>query len=70
MSFNPSITHYRREHAPRRLYLPAEINAVEMYNEYLLECAEKNCKSYSHTLHTNAIREKKYQFCKIGGGEM
>lgn len=25
-SFNPSISHYRREHAPERLYLPSDIN--------------------------------------------
>ena len=30
-------------------HLPPEINAVEMYNDYLLDCAEKNCKPYSYT---------------------
>lgn len=25
--FNPTVAHYRREHAPNRKYLPNEINA-------------------------------------------
>ena len=37
-----------------------------MYNEYLLECAEKNCKPYSYTLYTNVIRQKNISFAKLG----
>lgn len=33
-SFNPQITHYRRERAPNRLYLPSDINMVLMHNDF------------------------------------
>ena len=30
MCFHPQVSHYRREHAPNRLYLPTDINVREM----------------------------------------
>ena len=30
-SFNPTISHYRRAHAPLRLYLPSELNVEKMF---------------------------------------
>ncbi|KAK9700381.1 hypothetical protein QE152_g31269 [Popillia japonica] len=34
LSFRPTISHYRREHAPNRLYLPSDISVVKMYNDF------------------------------------
>lgn len=34
-SFGPAISHYRREHAPKKLYLPSDITITLMYNLYL-----------------------------------
>lgn len=34
--FHPQISHYRREHAPNRLYLPPELTINEMYADYLI----------------------------------
>nr|CAI5849885.1 unnamed protein product [Callosobruchus analis] len=33
-SFNPTISHYRREHAPYRQYLPSDINITLMYKDF------------------------------------
>ena len=33
-SFNPTISHYRREHAPNRRYLPTDINVQMMFNDF------------------------------------
>lgn len=32
--FNPTVHHYRREHAPNRLYLPSDINVNDMHNDF------------------------------------
>ena len=34
MSYNPSISHYRSEHAPKRLYLPSYLTLTEMFDDY------------------------------------
>ena len=49
--FNPAIAHYRREHAPKRLYLPSELIIVEMYRDYVQECEEENMKAYSYSVY-------------------
>ena len=33
-SYNPEQSHYRREHAPHRRYLPSHLTIVSMYNDY------------------------------------
>lgn len=33
-SFNPSVAHYRREHAPLRKYLPNEKTATSMWYDF------------------------------------
>lgn len=32
--YNPTISHYRREHAPNRLYLPSGITIKSMYDDF------------------------------------
>lgn len=34
-TFNPTISHYRREHAPRRLYLPSDLSFTAMHEDFL-----------------------------------
>ena len=34
LSFNPTISHYWREHAPRRRNLPPELSIKDTYNDY------------------------------------
>ena len=66
MSFNPALPHYRREHAPNRLYLSNEITIIEMYNDYVHECEEKGRKKYSYAKYWSKVRELKISFVKLG----
>lgn len=34
-SYNPKPSHYRREHAPKRLYLPSDLSIKAMHNAYV-----------------------------------
>ena len=36
MRYHPQVSHYRREHAPNRLYLPTDVNATEMFADFNL----------------------------------
>lgn len=36
-SFDPEISHYRRAHAPNRLYLPSTLSITNMYQNFLKE---------------------------------
>ena len=55
--FNPAIAHYRREHAPKRLYLPSELTIVEMYRDYVQECEEENMKAYSYSVYQKKVKQ-------------
>lgn len=33
-SFNPTILHYRREHAPHTRYLPSDVNTSIMFKDF------------------------------------
>ena len=33
--FHPTTSHYRREHAPNRRYLPSDINTAFMHKDFL-----------------------------------
>ena len=60
-SFNPGISHYRREHAPNRRYLPSDIsikmmagdfsqnlpNSQSSFNEYRGEISKKMNVSFA-----------------------
>ena len=35
MLFSPTVSHYRREHAPNRLYLSSELTITDMHNDFL-----------------------------------
>ena len=60
--FNPCISHYRRKHAPNRLYLPSELNIKIMYDYFKEEHDVKVCyKSYS-----NFVRKMNISFTKLG----
>ena len=65
-SFNPHISHYRREHAPNRLYLPSELTIQEMYEDYLDVNRENNQKIISYVSYTRIIKELNISFAKLG----
>ena len=65
-SYNPGISHYRREHAPKRLYLPHELSVRQMVDDY----NDKNClKQVSYASYLRRIRALNISFAKLGTEE-
>ncbi|CAM4321070.1 unnamed protein product [Leuciscus chuanchicus] len=60
-SFHPSVSHYRREHAPHRRYLPSDVNIKLMYADYL---GKGNSCSYES--YRKAVKHKNISFAKLG----
>ena len=34
-SYHPTVSHYRRAHAPNRRYLPSDVTIVDMYRQFI-----------------------------------
>ena len=66
-SYHPSVSHYRRAHAPRRLYLPPELKINDMYNDYKAEKYPKLIVSYE--TYRKWIRYYNIGFVKLGEEE-
>lgn len=64
-SFNPSVHHYRREHAPLRLYLPSDINIKMMYDDFKL----KHGINISYELYRKEVAAMNISFTKLGHEE-
>ena len=45
--FDLQISHYRREHAPNRLYLPYTFSVAKMYDLYIKQAEEKMSRTKS-----------------------
>ncbi|KAG5870980.1 hypothetical protein JTB14_006707 [Gonioctena quinquepunctata] len=56
-SFNPSISHYRREHAPDRRYLPEDINIKFMWNDYNNKNKNDQC---SYDVYRNVLKNEHF----------
>ena len=63
-SFNPCVSHYRREHAPNRRYLPSDITIKMMHSDYL---DKGNACSYE--TYRKVVKDKKISFAKLGEEE-
>ena len=61
MSYSPSISHYRRVHAPLRLYLPAQLTIASMHKEYI----EGGGKG-SYKFYRKEVQAKNISFAKLG----
>ncbi|KAI4831013.1 hypothetical protein KUCAC02_002614 [Chaenocephalus aceratus] len=59
-SFHPTVSHYRREHAPWRRYLPSDISMKLMYADYI----EKDMCSYES--YRKAVKSLNISFTKLG----
>lgn len=64
MSFDPQIAHYRREHAPQRLYLPSDMSANKLYENYK-ETQPVNSHG-KYRLYIQMVRELNISFAKLG----
>lgn len=65
MSYNPTISHYRREHAPNRRYLPSEITVQNMYDVF----CESNGKICSYDVYRDTVKSLNISFTKLGHEE-
>jgi hypothetical protein len=61
MSFHPQISHYRREHAPRKLYLPSEITITDMHKDYVSKFGK-----ISYSTYYKEISDLNISFTKLG----
>lgn len=52
-SFKPNISHYRREHAPFRRYLPSDLSARRLYDDFLEKTTGLTC---SYDLYRSKLR--------------
>ena len=68
-SFNPQISHYRREHAPNRLYLPSELSKQEMFEDYLNIEREPDEKPLSYCKYARLVSDLNISFAKLGDEE-
>lgn len=64
--YNPTISHYRREHAPNRLYLPADITAKQMFQHYQDTHPELQV---SYTFFCRMLKELNISIVKLGHEE-
>jgi hypothetical protein len=62
-SYNPNVSHYRREHAPNRLYLPDSLTIREMHNNFKEKYPSSLC---SYTTYRNVVNENNISFTKLG----
>lgn len=62
-SFNPCISHYRREHAPNRRYLPSDISVKKMHEDFIEKCPDHRC---SYELYRNVVKKMNISFTKLG----
>lgn len=64
-SFNPTSSHYRREHAPHRRYLPSDVSIQLMFKDY----KEKEALKCSYETYRKAVKERNISFTKLGEEE-
>ena len=69
LKFQPNISHYRREHAPKRLYLSSELTCRDMYDDYKLFCAEFDRKCLSYLTYWREVKAMNISFAKLGSEE-
>lgn len=65
-SVGPSITHYRREHAPNRHYLPSDVTIRFMCTDYKEKHPNSKC---SYETYRKQLRNMNISFTKLGEEE-
>jgi len=63
MSFHPCISHYRRAHAPHRLYLPSDITVRKMYNDFKTTHPNFEC---CYQTYRKVVKSMNISFTKLG----
>lgn len=62
-SFNPSVSHYRREHAPNRLYLPSDLTEKAMCDHYH---QTENAPKVSYQFYGRVMKQMNISIVKLG----
>lgn len=60
---SPCVSHYRREPAPKKLYLPSDITVIKMFSDF------KKCHpelQISYELYRRVIKDVNISFTKVG----
>lgn len=66
LGFEPTISHYRREHAPKRLYLPSDLSISSMYKDFV----HKNpTVKISYDKYRKVVQDLNISFVKLGHEE-
>ena len=65
-SYNPCISHYRREHAPNRLYLPHGLTIADMHKHYNEGHPERKV---DYTTYMRRVNNMNISFAKLGEEE-
>lgn len=65
-SFDPQISHYRREHAPKRRYLPNDLTIRLMYDNFTKKYPDS---TFSYYLYREVVASLNISFCKLGHEE-
>lgn len=65
-SFGPAVSHYRREHAPNRRYLPSDITINCMHKDFLSKNPGVLC---SYEIYRAEIARMQISFTKLGHEE-
>jgi len=60
-SFNPQLSHYRREHAPNRLYLPQDLSIKFMHSDYN---SKNPNKMVSYELYRKKVNDLNISFAE------
>jgi len=63
-SYHPTVSHYRREHAPWRKYLAPELTVTDMYKDFRAKNGEISYQTYRRVLSSMNI-----SFVKLGEEE-
>lgn len=64
--FNLAISHYRREHAPHRRYLPPKLSVTKMYDKFK---SQNESVSIFYESYRRIIKELNIRFAKLGEEE-
>lgn len=60
-TYNPTISHYRRKHAPKRLYLPSDLTEKSMHDEFVASNG-----SVSYSLYCEVFKDMNISLVKLG----
>lgn len=69
MSYNPELSHYRRNNSPNALYLPSDIIRKNMYLNWKSECEKVNKTSGCESLYYKTLNKLNVRFAQRGHEE-